>query len=96
MSAHTERNTEICNRYNQGETLAALATRFSISRQRIRQIVRAAGIWKRAELRQVFLGVDVTQETKDKLADAADRKQTSMSKLASDAIEMMLGEGERS
>lgn len=91
--AHTERNIEICKIYQEGATISALASSFSISRQRVRQIIRAAGVWKRAALRPIFLGIDVTQETKDKLKAAADSKQTSMSKLASDIINSNL-EGE--
>lgn len=86
----TERNVELCKLYTNGATVAALAEQFEISCQRVRQIVRAAGVWKRATTRPIFLGIDVTQETKDKLKAEADRQQTSMSKLASDAIANML------
>lgn len=87
---NAERNAEICKLYQDGATIPALATQFGISRQRIRQIVRAGGVWQRATTRPVFLGVDVTQETRDKLKEIADQKQTSMSKLASDAITNMI------
>jgi hypothetical protein len=86
----TERNIELCQLYADGWTLGALATRYVLSRQRTRQIIRAAGIWKRPAVRPIFLGVDVTQETKNKLKAEAERQQTSMSRLASDAIVTML------
>lgn len=87
---HVERNAEICKLYQEGATIPALAKQFDISRQRIRQVIRAGGVWQRAKKRPVFLGIDVAQETKDKLKEVADKKQTSMSKLASDAITNML------
>lgn len=86
----TERNVLICQQYNAGETLGAIARVHGISKQRVRQIVIAGGYWRRAIPRDAFLGVDVTPETKAKLQEVADQKQTSMSKLASDAIEDML------
>ncbi len=36
----TERNAEIQARYERGETVGALATRFGISEQRVSQIIR--------------------------------------------------------
>lgn len=87
-----ERNKEICKQYTEGQTLGFIADAHKISRQRVRQIVIACGAWKRAEPRSAFLGVDLVPETKDRLAKVADEKQTSMSKLASDAIEDMLGQ----
>ena len=87
---HADRNTELCKLYTEDWTIPALATRYAISRLRVRQILRAAGVWKRSAHRPAFLGVDVTEETKDKLKELADQKQTSMSRLAADAIETML------
>ncbi len=88
--AHIDRNREICKLYSAGWTIAALATQYAISRQRVRQLVKAGGVWKRAAARPTFLGVDVTPETKEQLKLEADRQQTSMSKLASHAITTML------
>ena len=90
MMVHAERNAEICKLYTEGTTIRALAAQFDISRQRIRQVIRAGGVWQRSKTRPIFVGIDVTQETKDKLKDLADSRQTSMSKLASDAINAML------
>ena len=83
------RNEEICELYKSGLTLEQCAQQFSISRQRVRQIVRKAGIFKGPN-RDAFLGVDLTPETKASLKDLAAEKQTSMSKLASQTIEEML------
>ena len=84
MSA--ERNTELCKLYTAGQTLDQLAATFSISKQRVRQIVIKGGVWKKKTPRPEFLGVDVTKDVKDKLKDAADERGVSMSKLASDII----------
>lgn len=92
MSEKAERNTEIVKQYQDGTTLVALAAKYSISCQRIKQIVHAAKAWRRRPVRQEFLGVDVTTDTKLKLMEKAKREGTSMSALASDAIATMLEE----
>jgi len=84
-----ERNAELCKLYTDGQTIAALSTHYKISRQRVRQILRAASVWKKPATRTAFLGIDVTQETKDNLKAEADKQQKSVSKLASDALDTM-------
>lgn len=88
--SNDERDKKICTAYTEGETISALAGKFKVSGQRVRQILRAGGVWKKAAARDVFLGVDVTQATKEKLKKKADKEQKSMSKVASDAIEKVL------
>lgn len=90
MSA--ERNNVICESYKAGSTLESLAKEFMLSNQRIRQILRKANVWRRQEPRPVFLGIDVTEDTKDKLRAKADAEGKSVSRLASEAIEQSLEE----
>jgi hypothetical protein len=89
MTDFPTRNADICTRYMAGETLQAVGTRYGISRVRVRQIVRKAGLWRRRETsdRGEFLGVNLTQPTKDALRVKADREGVSMSRLVSDAVE---------
>ena len=37
--SRSERNTEVCTRYSQGETLEAIAKAFNLSHQRIHEII---------------------------------------------------------
>lgn len=88
----TERDDEICSRYMAGETLQAVATRFNLSRMRVKQIVKKAGLWrKRAEApAREYLGVNLAPETKDALRMAASEQGVSMSKLTADALDAAL------
>lgn len=95
MTDFTQRNEDICQRYMAGETLQAIGDRFRISRMRVKQIVKKAGLWrKRAEKsdRDAFLGVNVTSDVKDALRTKADERGVSMSRLTSDALDAMLKE----
>lgn len=97
----TERNEEICRLYQEGMSLRELFERGfpntsngrPVSRERIRQILKKAGIWKKPQTshptseRVAFLGVDLTTETKDALKVKAQEEGKSMSRMASDAIE---------
>src|ERR1017187_101813 len=85
-----ERNATIIGHFTAGVTLDALAAEFTISRQRIRQIVRAAGAWKKKTPRGSFLGVDVTDSTKAALKAEAEKRGVSVSRLTSDTLEQML------
>ena len=87
---YAERNAEICKHYTEGKSLHECAELFTLSHQSIRSIVRKGGVFKRKEPRPAFIGVDVTQEVKDKLRDKASALGTSSSRLASEAIEQSL------
>src|ERR1017187_10100761 len=86
----SERNATISGHCTAGVTLDALAVEFTLSRQRIRQIVRKAGVWQRKTPRGAFLGVDVTDETKAALKSEAEKRGVSVSRLTSDTLEQML------
>lgn len=83
------RNAEICAYYADGHKLSECASRFKLGRQRVLQILQAAGAWKpyvRTD-RDQFLGVTVTKPTKDALFEEAERKGVSVSKLTSDILD---------
>jgi hypothetical protein len=84
-----ERNTAICSYYQQGHTLRDCASHFKLGRMRVLQIVQAAGIWRPYERgrRTKFLGVNVTEETKDALRRKADERGVSVSRFASDTLD---------
>lgn len=85
----TTRNKMICDCYASGKTLKQCASEFQLGRQRILQILQAAGAWKPyvKQGREKFLGVNVTAETKDALKEQADAKGVSVSKFASDVLD---------
>ncbi len=91
------RNAEICQMYMSGATLAECASRFGVKRQRIKQIVEDAGIWRpyvrppRSD-RDEFLGVNLTEADKDALREEATRRGMSMSSLTATLIRDMLDE----
>lgn len=102
-----ERNDEICKLYTvEGLTTQQCAERFKISRERVRQILRRAGIYRkdRAEqkilglrngvvetaARDEFLGVNLSESDKHALRAEAERRGVSMSSLTSDLIKEML------
>lgn len=88
----TERNKSICDYYLDGHKLSECASKFKLGRQRVQQIVQAAGVWKPYIKggRTKFLGVTVTADAKDGLKIRADQKGVSVSQLAADAIDEML------
>ena len=91
----SERNDLICQRYVAGATLQEVGRAFHISNERVRQILRKAGVFKtdrRKEVsdRDVFLGVNVSEADKVALRAEAERRGMSMSMLTSDLIKEML------
>lgn len=84
-----QRDAAICAYYKEGHKLAECSSRFRLGKQRILQILQAAGVWKPYEKtkRTKFLGVNVTEETKEALKREADKKGVSVSKLASDKLD---------
>lgn len=86
----SERNDEIIKQYTEGATLKVLAAKHRLSLQTVRNIVRKAGVYRKAPAREAFLGVDVTAETKEALRAEAERRGVSVSRLTSDTLEEML------
>ena len=89
----TERNEKVIEHYKSGASIRACAMQDGRSHQRIRQILRAAGVWRKPVpgSRPEFLGVDVSTETKEALRTKADELGISVSRLTSDTLETMLG-----
>ncbi len=90
-----ERNAAICQMYIAGATLKTCAEKYAISHERVRQILRKAGVFKHDRQiersdRDAFLGVNLTTETKDALKAKADESGVSMSRLVSDQIDEMV------
>ncbi len=83
------RDAAIVAYYVEGHKLAECASAFRIGRQRALQILKAAGAWKPYEKtrRTKFLGVSITEETKDALREKADARGVSVSRFASDALD---------
>lgn len=90
----TQRNADICAYYKAGHKLSECASRFGLGRQRVQQILLAAGIWKPYVKgdRTEFLGVSVSAADKAALTEEAARRGLSMSALTSDLIKDMLAE----
>lgn len=89
------RDAEICQRYLSGLSLAESGRPFGIGRQRVKQIVQAAGVWRAAKKtngRDEFLGVNISEEDKQALREEAARRGLSMSALTADLIRDMLAE----
>ena len=84
----TARNAAICAYYANGATLAQTASRFQLGRQRVAQILQAGGVWRPyvKNGRTKFLGVTVSEETKDALKAKADANGVSVSKFTSDVL----------
>lgn len=84
-----KRDAEICAYYQAGHKLAECATRFKLGRQRILQILKAAGVWQPyvKMKRTKFLGVSITDETKDALKQKAEERGVSVSRLTSDILD---------
>lgn len=84
-----ERNAAICARYQAGAKLGDCAKHFQLGRQRVLQILKAAGVWQPYEKgrRTRFLGVTVSDETKEGLTRMAEERGTSVSRLTSDVLD---------
>lgn len=89
------RDIEICRLYigtkdQPGLTLQALGEQFHISRERVRQILRREGVFKRdrhIDLHNQYLGVGVPQPLKDALYSEAEQRGISVSALVSETLE---------
>jgi predicted HicB family RNase H-like nuclease len=83
------RNAAIVAYYRDGHKLKDCASEFQLGRQRVLQILQAAGAWRPyvKTSRDKFLGVNVTSETKDALKVKADEQGVSVSKFASNVLD---------
>jgi Glu-tRNA(Gln) amidotransferase subunit E-like FAD-binding protein len=94
------RDDEICKLYKgsdkkPGETLENLAKQFNLSRERVRQIVKAAGLTRldrNVDDSPLFLGISTTAEVKAALRAVAKKQNVSVSSLSTSAIIHMLVE----
>ena len=77
-----------------GRPSRSAANDFGLKRQRIKQIVVTAGIWRERlpPDRDEFLGVNLSEDDKEALRREAARRGVSMSALTSDLIKEMLAE----
>lgn len=75
-----ERDKQICALYAEGKTLEECGTRFKLTRQRVKQIVKQAGVYRKMEQpgktsdRDAFLGINVHPAVKEKLRVEADKR----------------------
>lgn len=90
----TERDAEIRRLYVTEEmTLREIGNQFKITRERVRQILKKAGIDKNSRslsTREEFLGVNLTEEVKGALRTEAEKRGVSMSSLTSETLSDML------
>lgn len=89
-----ERDQEICKMYLAGKTLQECGTQYGIRRQRVKQILKEAGVWrpavKQTSERDEFLGLNISTADKVALRAEAARRGISMSALSAEAIKEML------
>lgn len=88
-----ERNSELLRRYAAGDALETLCQDFHLTRGRIYQILKEAGVPKERygdSGRGQFLGVNLSEPVKDALRVEAARRGISMSALSSDLLRDML------
>lgn len=87
-----KRDTDICTRYLSGLSLEECGKQAGLETQRVRQILKKAGVWKppTRSRRTKFLGVSVSESTKDGLKQKADQEGVSVSKLASNALDALV------
>lgn len=93
-AAMKTRNDEIVAYYQAGNKLKACASRFKLGRQRIYIILQAAGAWipyVKGD-RTKFIGVNVSQETKEAIASRAEKEGVSVSKFVSDRLDQAVAE----
>lgn len=88
--ARLKRDTAICEQYLNGMTLEECGRLYKLRRQRIKQIVKAAGLWRPRTVtvsdRNEFLGVNLSGTDKIALKLEADRRGLSMSALTAELI----------
>lgn len=89
---HKQRDADICSDHQAGHGIAQLCQKHGLKRQRIYQILKKAGIHqsRKRSARTHFLGVSVSEETKDALKQKATDEGKSVSKLTSDALDALV------
>lgn len=88
-----QRDADICAYYQTNQSLASCGKKFALKRQRIQQILKQAGVWKPYVKgdRTQFLGVSISEQTKEALRQRAKEQGISASRLASDALDVVVG-----
>lgn len=89
------RDAEIIRRYSEGETAAELCAHFKLTRGRMYQILKGTKKVQQKVTtppRDLFLGINVSEQVKDALLLEAARRGVSISSLSSDALRAMLVE----
>lgn len=91
----TARNEAICTYYKEGRKLKECASKFRLGRQQVMNILKQAGVWQPyvKGARTQFLGVSVSEQTKEALRKKADEEGKSVSRLASDVLDEVVAEG---
>jgi hypothetical protein len=89
----TARNKAICDYYLAGHKITECAEQFGLDRQRVHQILKKAGVWQAYQpekSRRVFLGVNVTEDTRAKLPALARKHGRSVSRFVSDILDAVV------
>lgn len=98
MSNNPERDADIVQRYKAGEKQEQLAASFHLTRGRIQQILKAAGVTYKDSPRAPrgdrygFVGANITTPMKEKLRDKAKRSGKSMSRVLEETLEERFAE----
>lgn len=89
-----ERDALICQMYMEKQSLQHIGKQFGLRRQRIKQIVQKAGLWRERsdalDDRDEFLGINISEADKIALRAEALRSGISMSALSADWIKEKL------
>lgn len=87
------RDQTICTRYQNGETLQALADEFRMTKGRAHQIIRKYNLTRKDRehtTRDEFLGVNLSESVKAALREETQRRGVSMSEFTSELLVDML------
>lgn len=86
---HAERNRQICEQYQRTGRITETARMFNLGRQRVTQIIKRAGVWKPRTRgpRIAYVGVNVSEEAKQALRDAASAHGMSISQYTAQVID---------
>jgi hypothetical protein len=91
------RDKDICALYMEGKSLAECGLKYGIGRQRVKQIVEKAGLWREPKPvplsgRDELLGVLISDDDKKTLRAEARRRGISMSEMTAEWIKNKLAE----
>ena len=93
MTIKPERDADLIRRYLGGEPIENLCSEYFLTRSRIYQILKNAGVPKKTRYgnkRDQVIGVNLTEEVKDVLRAEAARRGLTVSTLSSDLLREML------